>query len=460
MPRPDSTPQGLPDLPTLRARLAQGQTTRSRLVAESLERARAPEAAAVFTRLYDAAAMESARHADAMAAAGVPLPALAGLPVSVKDLYDVAGEATWAGSVLRQDAAPAPRDAAAVQRLRAAGAAIIGKTNMTEFAFSGVGLNPHHGTPVNPADRTVPRIPGGSSSGAAVSVALGLCVAGLGSDTGGSIRVPAALCGLVGFKNTQSRVPLDGAFPLSHTLDTVCAMARTVGDCLEVDAVLCGAPLAVRRRPLAVRPLGGLRLALPQTVVLDALEPAVAQAYAAALSRLSAAGAVLVELPLAELAEIPKLNAPGGFSAVEAWALHREAMRSRRERFDPRVAARIALGEHVSAADYLAIHRERACWIERVEAALEGFDAFVCPTVPLVAPPIAELAASDDAFFRANGLLLRNTFTVNFLDGCAFTLPCQPEGELPVGLMLAAPRGQDAHLAGVALAVESALAAR
>jgi aspartyl-tRNA(Asn)/glutamyl-tRNA(Gln) amidotransferase subunit A len=443
----------LPPIAALRAQFAAGALTREELLARALAGARSTAAAHVFIRLHEAAAREAARHADALARAGVALPALAGLPVSVKDLFDVAGEPTPAASLLLADAPPATADAPAVARLRAAGAAIVGRTNMSEFAFSGVGINPHHGTPANPADASVARIPGGSSSGAAVSVALGLSVAGLGSDTAGSIRVPAALCGLVGFKSTQARVPLDGAFPLSPTLDTVCAMARCVEDCLVIDGVLAGAPLAVARRPLE-----GLRLALPQTLVLDALEPAVARAHERALQRLSAAGARLVELPLSELAEIAQINAPGGLSPVEAWATHREAMRTRRERFDPRVAARIALGEGVSAADYLRILQRRRDWIARVEQRLEGFDAWVCPTVPIVAPPTAALLASDEAFFKANGLLLRNTLPVNFLDGCAFSLPCHAEGELPVGLMLAAPRGADAHLAAVALAVEAALA--
>ena len=325
---------------------------------------------------------------------------------------------------------------------------------MTEFAFSGVGINPQFGTPVNPNDAAVARIPGGSSSGAAVSVALGLAVAGLGSDTGGSIRVPAALCGLVGFKCTQSRVPLEGAFPLSHTLDTVCAMTRSVDDCLAVDSVIADVPLRV-----ADRPLSGRRLALPRTLMFDAMEPAVATAIERALQALSAAGAQIVELPLAELAEVGQLNAPGGFSSVEAWAIHRADMRSRREVFDPRVAARIALGEPVSAADYLQMQRARRGWIARMTAVLSGFDALVCPTVPILAPPIAALQASDEAFFKANGLLLRNTLAINFLDGCAFTLPCQGAGELPVGLMLSATAGQDAVLASVARAAESALRA-
>jgi aspartyl-tRNA(Asn)/glutamyl-tRNA(Gln) amidotransferase subunit A len=304
----------------------------------------------------------------------------------------------------------------------------------------------------------VARVPGGSSSGAAVSVALGLAVAGLGSDTGGSIRIPAALCGLVGFKNTQRRTPLQGAFPLSTTLDTVCSMARNVADCLVVDGVLAGAPLQVPARTLA-----GARLLVPQTLVLDALDATVAKAFERALSRLSAAGASIVEQGLLELAEVAQINAPGGLSAIEAFATHRDDMRTQRERFDHRVAMRVALGENVSAADYIAILRRRADWILRMEARLQGFDAIVCPTVPMVAPETAPLlptgAASDDAFFKANGLLLRNTFPINFLDGCAFTLPCHSADELPVGLMLSAPCGHDAALAALALAAEPLLQA-
>jgi aspartyl-tRNA(Asn)/glutamyl-tRNA(Gln) amidotransferase subunit A len=425
---------------------------RAALIERVLDEARGPAAAAVYTALLPGRARAAAQAADAALAAGRPLSPLAGLPVSVKDLYDIEGRTTMAGSVQRRGAPAAVCDAEAVARLQRAGAAITGLTNMTEFAFSGVGLNPHYGTPRNPCDAAVARIPGGSSSGAAVSVALGQAVAALGSDTGGSIRVPAALCGLVGFKNTQARTPLAGAFPLSFTLDTVCAMARTVADCLLVDGVLAGAPLAVPARPLQ-----GLRLALPQTVVLDGLQPAVATAFEAALQRLSQAGAQIVPLPLQELAEVAQINAPGGFSAIEAYAVHREALATQRELFDPRVARRIALGEGVSAADYIVLQQRRRDWILRTTQRLAGFDALICPTVPIVAPPIAELQHDDEAFFRSNGQLLRNTFLINFLDGCAFTLPCQAPGELPVGLMLAAPGGHDAALAGVALAVEAAL---
>ena len=432
------------------------------VVADALEGARTPEAAHVFTALYPEAALAAARQADSCfggASGSGPISALAGLPVTIKDLYDVAGETTLAGSVVRRGAPPATVDAPAVARLRAAGAAIIGKTNMTEFAFSGVGINPHYGTPHNPAATRLDgsaRVPGGSSSGAAVSVALGLAVAGLGSDTGGSIRIPAALCGLVGFKSTQSRTPLAGAFSLSHSLDTVCAMTRCVADCLVVDGVLAGTPLAVPVR----ESLRGLTLALPRTLMLDALELPVARAFERTLGRLSSAGALVQEIELAELAEIASINAPGGFSPVQAHATHRELFATRRAEYDPRVAARIALGEKVLAADYIVMLRRRADWIARVTARLAGFDALVCPTVPIVAPEIAPLVASDEAFFKANGLLLRNTFAINFLDGCSFSLPCHEPDELPVGLMLSAPGGHDGALAGVALAVEALLAAR
>ncbi|MDQ0016252.1 aspartyl-tRNA(Asn)/glutamyl-tRNA(Gln) amidotransferase subunit A [Variovorax boronicumulans] len=435
----------------LRERIAHGELSHEALIGQVLEAAALPSAQHVFTKTYADAALAAARHADTAQKAGVQLGALAGLPVSVKDLYDVAGETTMAGSAVCKGEPPAARDAVAVARLRTQGAAIVGKTNMTEFAFSGVGINPHYGTPHNPADTGTPRIPGGSSSGAAVSVALGLAVAGLGSDTGGSIRIPAALCGLVGFKNTQSRVPRTGAFELARSLDTVCAMARSVEDCLIADAAIADAPLAVRRRPLR-----GLRLAVPRTLMFDGIEPAVARAFERSVQALSAAGAQVVEITLAELAEIASINAPGGFSPIEASAVHRERFAAKREGFDSRVAARIALGTEVRAADYIVMQDRRRDWIGRVEHALEGFDALVCPTVPIVAPPIASLA-EDAAFFQANGLLLRNTFAINFLDGCAFSLPCHAPDELPVGLMLSSVHGDDARLAAVALAVEQAL---
>jgi len=409
----------------------------------------AEKTAAVFTRLYPEAARAAGEHADVMRAAGIETSPLAGLPVSVKDLIDIAGETTMAGSVVLAGTAPAKADALVVRRLRTAGAAILGKTNMTEFAFSGVGLNPHYGTPANPADAQTARIPGGSSSGAAVSVATGLCVAGIGSDTGGSIRIPAALCGIVGFKPTARRVPKDGTLPLSTTLDTICSMARSVDDCIIVDGIIADTPLLIPDLPLA-----GVRLALPGSVVLNGLDPHVAASFSHALSRLSAAGAKIVDVPFGLLVEAADLNR---FSAAESYAWHRELLATREADYDIRVARRIKSGATMSAADYIDLHLRRADWIARMEDALGPFDSMIMPTVPVVAPPIAELEASEDAFFRANALLLRNPSLINLLDGCAISLPCQAPDTLPVGLMIAGPAQSDRKVLAVARAVEQAL---
>lgn len=421
--------------------------SRRSLVDVCLEEAQKSQS--VFTRLYAGAALAAGDHADAMRAAGVEVSPLAGLPVSIKDLIDVAGETTLAGSTVLRGAPVAKSDAPVVKRLRIAGAAIVGKTNMTEFAFSGVGLNPHYGTPSNPAATDVARIPGGSSSGAAVSVATGLCVAAIGSDTGGSIRIPAALCGIVGFKPTARRVPTAGAIPLSTTLDTICAMARSVDDCILVDGIIADNELAIPELPLA-----GVRLAVPSTVALDALDPHVAASFSAALTRLSAAGAKIVDAPFALLAEAAALNK---FSGAESFAWHRELLASSEAEYDARVAKRIRTGEAMSAADYIDLHRKRRSWINRMEEALGPFDSLIMPTVPIVAPPIAELEASEDVFFKINGLLLRNPSTINLLDGCAVSLPCHEEGTLPVGLTVAGPAMADRKVLAVARAIEGAL---
>ena len=430
-----------------RRRIAAGATRRS-LIDEVLERATSADAEHVFISLDGEGARAAA---DAAERSDGPI---AGLPVTVKDLFDVAGEITRAGSRVLDDAPPATHDAVVVARLRKAGAAIIGRTNMTEFAYSGVGINPHFGTPKNPADMKTARIPGGSSSGAAVSVALGLAVAALGSDTGGSIRIPAALCGIVGFKPTQSRVPLAGAYPLSRTLDTACAMTTCVADALAVDALVADVPLSITG---AADPRS-LRLAVPQTVMLDGLDRDVADAFEHALRRLADVGATIVELPLAEFAEREQMKAGGGFSPAEAWAVHRARLATSRDRYDPRVASRIERGQTVSAADYLDLIDQRADWIARVEARLAGFDALVCPTVPMIAPAMQPLIDDDSAFFSTNAVILRNPSLINLLDGCSFSLPCQRAGQLPVGLMVSSTRGRDASLARVAFAIEAMLA--
>ena len=358
-----------------------------------------------------------------------------------------------AGTLVCEGEAAAAHDAPVVTRLRQAGAVLLGKTNMSEFAFSGVGINPHHGTPRNPCDTQLARIPGGSSSGAAVSVGLGLAYAALGTDTGGSIRIPAALCGLVGFKGSQPRIPLAGVMELSRSLDTVGVIARHVRDCLQVDAVLSQQPL-----PMDAADLRGMRFAVPQTLLLDDTEPLVAEAFERSLSRISAAGAEVVDIAFASLGDIAALSTPGGFSPVEGYAAHHDRLARAPENIDPRVMARMTLGRDVSALDYIGLLDRRRAWIVHAQETLQGFDAMLSPTVPMCAPELAPLLASDDAFFKVNRLLLRNPSAINYLNGCAFSLPCQAPGALPVGLMVSGVHGRDAHLACVALALEALLA--
>lgn len=444
------------DLQAAREEVTTGRTPAVEFLARAQAAARAPQSAHSFIRRFDEQADIAATTADALAAARVPLPPLAGLAVSVKDLFDVAGQPTTAASAAMDDATPALQDCPAVARLRLAGAALVGQTNMSEFAFSGVGINPHFGTPTNPAALALdaqPRAPGGSTSGGATSVATGAAWAALGSDTGGSIRIPAALQGLVGFKNTQRLTPLAGTVPLSTTLDTACAITRSVRDAITVHEVL-----AARRVALAARPLSALRFVVPTTLMFDAIEPAVATAFEHALRQLRAAGAHIEEQPLAALAELAGFNAQGGFPAAESWAWHRRRLERAADRYDPRVALRIRRGASMSAADYIDLFQARQDWMARVEAELHGFDAALSPTVPMVAPLLAPLRGDDDAFFSANGRLLRNPAAVNFLDGCALSLPCQAPGELPVGLMVWGPALTDDAILGASLAIEQRLA--
>jgi Asp-tRNA(Asn)/Glu-tRNA(Gln) amidotransferase A subunit family amidase len=328
---------------------------------------------------------------------------------------------------------------------------------MSEFAFSGVGANPHFGTPANPADAQVPRIPGGSSSGAAVSVASGAAFIGLGSDTGGSIRIPAALTGIVGFKNTARLVPTEGALPLSTTLDTVCAMTRSVHD-----AILAHEVLANRIVTLADVPLSSFRLAVARTAMLDGLDQTVTRAFDRALKTLRDAGAAVDEIELDAIRDLGTIQAAGGFSAAESYAWHRPLLARASDRYDPRVRARIERGAGMKAFEYIDLIHARREWIARVVDSLQGFDAVLSPTVPIVAPPIAQVApgaARDDEFFRVNALLLRNTSVVNMLDGCAISIPCHAPDELPVGLMIWQSAMRDDTVLNIARRAEAALAA-
>ncbi len=413
----------------------------------------AGEGARACLTVYAETARAAADAADARGRAGISLGTLDGAIVSIKDLFDVAGEPTRAGSTILAQAAPATADAPVVRRLRAAGAVIVAKTNMTEFAFSGVGVNPHYGTPGNPADRT--RVPGGSSSGGAVAVADGLCEIAIGSDTGGSTRVPAALCGLVGFKPSQWRVPTQGAFPLSHTLDSIGPMARNVAHCAAADAVMAGGGA----EPLTPMPLAGLRLGLAQGFPIQALDEAVSARYAETIGQLAAAGARLTEESLPQLDRMTEALADGGIVHAEAFAIHREHLAARAGDFDPLVRMRIELGRDMSAAGYIRLLRERNALAAAMDRRLADLDALVMPTSPIVAPKTSEVT-TPETFTARNTALLRNTAVANFFDLAAISLPLPRRSGLPVGLMLIARNGHDRRLLRMAAAVEQMLTAQ
>jgi aspartyl-tRNA(Asn)/glutamyl-tRNA(Gln) amidotransferase subunit A len=435
--------------------LAAGKTTSRKLVEAALARIAdaAGEGGRVFTKVHAQGALLAADASDRLRKEGVVPSPLAGLPVSIKDLFDIAGDVTTAGSKILRDAAPATADAVAVARLRAGGAVVIGRSNMTEFAFSGVGINPHYGTPANPYDRGRRRIPGGSSSGAAVSVADGMAAFALGTDTGGSVRIPAALCGIAGFKPTRARVPLGGAFPLSSTLDSVGPLAPTVACCATVFQVLAG------ERPQALNPaaIAGLRVGVPKNTMLEDLDVEVMEAFNSAIQRLSHRGAKIVELAVPEFDEAAKANAGGGISPPEAYVVHRKWI-EREQEIDPRVLERILRGGFVLAADYIELLATRARLMRRFVRANYDIDVMVMPTVPRIAPPMEALERNPDSFRLANGNMLRNTNLINFLDGCALTLPIHRPREAPVGLMVVGFSGDDERVLSAGLAIEGALA--
>ncbi|GAB1385575.1 amidase [Melaminivora sp.] len=409
----------------------------------------------IFTRVYAEAALQAAQAADQRAASGISLGPLDGRIVSIKDLLDVAGEPTTAGSAVLRQAAPAQRDALVVQRLRAAGAVLIGKTNMTEFAFSGIGINPHYGTPGNAHDAT--RIPGGSSCGAGVSVVHGMAEIAIGTDTGGSIRIPAALAGIAGFKPTQARVPRTGALALSYTLDTIGPLAASVQDCAQADAVLAGQPW----QALPARQLAGLRVGVPRGALLADADAPVLAAFEQALARLSGAGVRLVDMALDDWLLAPaRLQQAGSLAAAEAAHIHRERLERAPEQLDPRVLARIRPGQDVAAAHYVGLLQARSRLQAELDAQLQDVDLLALPTLPILPPRIADLLADDAAFMRANALMLRNPSVFNFYDLPALSLPMgrmASAGGLPFGLMLVGQRQCDRQLLALAAALQALL---
>jgi aspartyl-tRNA(Asn)/glutamyl-tRNA(Gln) amidotransferase subunit A len=443
-----------PTLATLADDLAHGRTSARKLVDECLTRIADPlgEGIRTFIHVDREAAIAAAEAMDRLRAAKAAPSPYAGIPVSIKDLFDIRGQVTRAGSRALEDSPPAETDATVVARLRRAGFIVIGRTNMTEFAYSGIGINPHYGTPKSAWQRDVGHVPGGSSSGAAVSIADGMAYGALGTDTGGSCRIPAAYNGIVGFKPTQRRVPLDGGVPLSFTLDSFGPLARTVGCCAVLDAVLADEPV----RPLQPRPVKGMRLAVPTTVALDELENEVGRTFERALEVLSRQGALIERIAVPEFLDVGAMNARGGFAASESFAWHRYLLTSKGDVYDPRVSSRILRGESLSAADYIDLLGARRSLIARATVRLAPYDALVMPTSAITPSRIADLA-DDKAFTKANLLSLRNCTLINMIDGCAISLPAHREGEAPVGLMLAASGGSDRRIFELAAGMEDVI---
>jgi aspartyl-tRNA(Asn)/glutamyl-tRNA(Gln) amidotransferase subunit A len=448
------TMSNTPTLAYLADDLGTGRTTARALVDACLAKIADPQGEGVraFLHVDAEAAIEAAEAMDRLRQINAAPSPYAGIPVSIKDLFDIKGQVTRAGSRALEDSAPADADAPVVARLRRAGFVVIGRTNMTEFAYSGIGINPHFGTPKGAWQRGTGHVPGGSSSGAAVSIVDGMAHGALGTDTGGSCRIPAAFNGIVGFKPTQRRVPLDGGVPLSFSLDSFGPIARTVACCAVLDAVLANEPVT----PLQPRPIKGMRLAVPTSVALDELEDAVAQTFERTLEKLSREGALIERIAVPEFLDVAPMSAKGGFAAAESYAWHRYLIAAKGDIYDPRVASRIMRGESQSAADYVDLINARKSLIARTEKRMAPYDALILPTTANTPPRIADMA-DDKTFTKSNLLALRNCTLINMIDGCAISLPAHREGDVPVGLMLAAAGGADRRIFELAAGMEDVI---
>lgn len=444
----------MPTLASLADDLERGRTSARKLVEQCIARIADPagEGERTFIHVDKEAALDAADAMDHLRKANAAPSRFAGIPVSIKDLFDIKGQVTRAGSRALEDSAAAEADAVVVARLRRAGFVVIGRTNMTEFAYSGIGINPHYGTPKSAWQRNVGHVPGGSSSGAAVSVVDGMAHGALGTDTGGSCRIPAAFNGIVGFKPTQRRIPLDGGVPLSFSLDSFGPLARSAECCATLDAVLADQPV-VALRP---RPVKGMHLAVPTTVALEGLDDAVARAFERTLETLSRQGASIERIEVPEFLDVAAINAKGGLTAAESFAWHRYLLTSKGDDYDPRVSTRILRGEAISAADYIDMLNARRSLIARAEKRIAPYDALILPTTANTPPRIDDLA-DDKAFTTENLRALRNCTLINMIDGCAISLPAHRQGEVPVGLMLAAAGGSDRRILELAAGMESVI---
>ena len=445
----------LPTIEDIKAQFQSGSLTPGHLVDSLLDRIHATdgEGSKSFMELYPQQAKEQADISYRMLQSGTPTLPLHGIPISIKDLFDLQGTQTKAGSVVLKGAAPASKDAVIVERLRRAGAIILGRTTMTEFAYSGVGLNPHYGTPASPFDRETRRIPGGSSSGSGVSVADKMAIASIGTDTGGSVRIPSALCGITGFKPTARRVSTEGVFPLSSTFDSVGPLAPSVGCCITLDQIMSGNPI----RSLHPYPLNHLRIAVFTGLPLENLDRYVSNSLERSLKKLRDASVHLSEIRIDAIENSDRPSLGARLLAAEAYSIHRAHLEEEAHLYDPRVSTRILPAAETSAADYIDLLAWRKSFVSSVMGQLHHYDAILMPTTPMIAPPISALEESDEVYFNTNTLMLRNTCIINQMDGCALSIPCHQEDEPPTGLMVAGLPMHDEKILQIGLAIEQTL---
>ena len=447
----------MPGLRELSHALRSGQTTASQLVEHALERA--SQSKSVFTTI-NPGLLHLANTIDSRHKKSQPLAPLAGIPIALKDLFNIRNEVTLAGSIVRKHYAQAEdADAEVLAPLRAAGLLFFGRTNMSEFAYSGIGTNAHYGTPLSIWDRDTGRLPGGSSSGSAVAVGEGIVCASLGSDTAGSCRIPAAFNGVVGVKPSHGRMSLKGIYPLSPTLDAPGPIAIDVDSCFILDQLMCGRAKPADELPrLQPAELNQLRLVIPEARVMDDLDAEVRTAFEAAIEALRAAGINIRQQTLPLLDDCDDLFIERPIVVREVWDHHRSMLEQHFDEYDPFVSTRLRLGANISDEEQQNRYQARDQLVAAFEREFAGLqaDALIYPTVTCVPPAIAETEDDENAR-RVNLRCLRNTATVNYFNGCAISLPCHREGEAPVGLMLSATNGQDESLYRIAAAIEAAL---
>jgi aspartyl-tRNA(Asn)/glutamyl-tRNA(Gln) amidotransferase subunit A len=435
------------------ARLSAGATTSAELVERSLEAVAAHSARTnAFVTTDPDGARHAARVADAARASGHYLGPLHGIPISLKDLIDVAGVVTTAGSRVLRDRIPSVT-APIVSRLTDAGAILIGRTNLHEFALGTTSDNSAFGPVRHPLDPT--RSAGGSSGGSAAAVATGMGLGSIGTDTGGSVRIPAAACGLVGLKPSFGEVPLDGVIPLSPSLDHVGPLARTVQDAAWLHAVLSGVNLETISPPS----LASLRLCRLTSYFAAPLDETVGAAFHAALARLTAAGTRVLEAEVAHTAVIADVYVRIVLPEAAHW--HASYLETRADDYTPLVRARIEHGRTIPAASYLDAQAVRTGLRAAVDAALDDCDALVLPTLPIVAPPLgAEMITIDPAGggepISVRLAMLKHTQLFNLTGHPAISLPMATAG-LPAGLQLVGHRHATARLLEVAAACEAVL---